>query len=155
MFGKYCIDADRYSIDFWNKIYDILYKEFPVPGVLIHENSYLSNCMTRMLSGDKYLQFNKETSLDQAVNNIKQKDIKIALYKNFNDSLQKILNEFNIPINMSNNKRAKLGEPDINKHKKQLGKYYGAPDNIIEWLINNNQNDIQLYNLILKENKYG
>ena len=32
--------------------------------------------------------------------------------------------------------------------KVKLGEYYGATDNIIDWVINNNKNDIELYKIL-------
>jgi hypothetical protein len=150
-FARYTIDADKYSIEFWNQMYEILEKKLYLNNLLVHECCYLSNCMTRVLAGDEYLVNSANTNIDQARINIASKNIKIGYYHKFNISLQKCLDHYNIPINMSKNYKAKGGEPEPNKFKSQFGKYYGATEAVIDWVIKNNMDDITIYKELTNE----
>lgn len=150
-FGKNRIEFEKYTDGFWNSITDILNSQFPVNGLLIHENCYLSDCMTRIFAGDKYLSYTNSPSYESALLNISQKDIKIAYYNRFNTSLQECLDYYHIPINMNKNNKAASGEPSPNKHKSQYGRFYGANDGVLQWIIDNNQNDITLYKKLINE----
>ena len=47
---------------------------------------------------------------------------------------------------MSNNVFAQKGKPNLNPNKKKTGKYYGAPQKVIDFVTETNQTDIQFYN---------
>jgi hypothetical protein len=49
---------------------------------------------------------------------------------------------------MSKNIKALNGEPQLNINKQNTGIYYNAPKKIIDFVIENNQEDIKLYKLI-------
>lgn len=142
-FGRHFTDHEKYSPGYWDFIYDIITKP-PVTGLLKHENSYLSNCMSKIITGSKFSQFNEDLELEQVKD--KSKKIYISTYDNFNDGIQKHFDLLDIPIDMSKNTFAKLGKPDQNNQKKKNGKYYGAPKKIIDFIAETNQIDIQFYN---------
>ncbi|UOA07499.1 hypothetical protein [Methylobacter sp. S3L5C] len=149
-FGSYLIESEKLSREYWDNIYEILIKEYPISGFQVHENFYLRNCMTHILQGSKYLDPYQKPDLGLAIYNSRK--INIALYCNYNRSLQAAFNKTGIPIDMSGNLKALGGEPEINNIKKIYGLYYNAPKKIIDFIIDNNQDDIRLYNLIKKYN---
>lgn len=146
-FGKTEIAHDLYSKEYWQSIKNILSNGLPIQGLLRHENLFLSNIITRVFQGDKYLV--EEMVPDLEIAKINAKDICISYYDNYNNSLQKCFDNLNIPINMSNNKKASEGSPKPSDAKKLHGKYYGAPDKVIEIVNSLNFTDIQLYNYLL------
>lgn len=150
-FGKNTIEYAKYSKEFWNSISTILNNQFPVNGLLVHENCYLSNCMTRIFSGDNYLSYDNTIDHSIALSNIYDKNIQIGTYNEFNTSLQRCLDYYNIPIDMSKNNKAASGEPSPNKHKSEYGRFYGATDDVLEWVTRHNQNDIILYRKLTNE----
>jgi hypothetical protein len=145
-FGSHFFDAKKFTVEYWNNIYDILIQEYPVRGFLVHENLYLRNCMTHILQGTKYFNENEKPNLNLAIDNCRK--INISLYSNFNSGLQKSFNNTGIPIDMSKNIKALNGEPQLNINKQNTGIYYNAPKKIIDFVIENNQEDIKLYKLI-------
>ena len=147
-FGSHFFDAKKLTTEYWNNIYDILIQEYPVRGLLVHENLYLRNCMTHILQGTKFLNENEEPNLNLAIHN--SRNINISLYTNFNAGLQKSFDNVGIPVDMSKNLKALNGEPLLNKNKQSFGIYYNAPKKIIDFVIENNQEDIKLYELISK-----
>ena len=151
-FGSHLFEVDKLSNEYWDIIYDILAKYYPVPGLLVHENVYLRNCMTHVLQGSKYLDVNQKPDLYLALQN--SREINISLYSEFNIGLQRSFNNTRIPIDMSKNIKALNGEPSLNKAKQETSLYYNAPKKIIDLVIDNNQEDIKLYKLISRNLKY-
>ena len=142
-FGAHVTKHDKFSDEYWDFIYDVLTKEYPTRGLLVHENMYLRNCMTHILAGSKYLDVNEVANIDLALKN--SENIKISFFDNFNEGIQKSFDELNISIDMSKNIKAKHGKPQDNPNKTKHGKYYNAPQNIIDFVIEHNQTDIKLY----------
>lgn len=142
-FGAHVTKHDKFSDEYWDFIYDVLTKEYPTRGLLVHENMYLRNCMTHILAGSKYLDVNEVANIDLALKN--SENIKISFFDNFNEGIQKSFDELNIPIDMSKNIKAKHGKPQDNPNKTKHGKYYNAPQKIIDFVIEHNQTDIKLY----------
>lgn len=142
-FGRNFTQHPKYSPEYWDFIYDIITKP-PVPGLLTHENAYLSNCMSKIIIGSKLSQIDEPIELQYV--KWKAKDIRISTYDNFNEGIQQSFDHFNIPIDMSNNVFAQKGKPSLNPNKKKTGKYYGAPQKVIDFVTETNQTDIQFYN---------
>jgi len=142
-FGAHVTKHDKFSDEYWDFIYDVLTKEYPTRGLLVHENMYLRNCMTHILAGSKYLDVNEVANIDLALKN--SENIKISFFDNFNEGIQKSFDELNISIDMSKNIKAKHGKPQDNPNKTKHGKYYNAPQKIIDFVIEHNQTDIKLY----------
>jgi len=145
-FGSYTTEYEKFSDEYWDWIYEILTKEYPTKGLLLHENLYLKNCMTRVLSGGKYTDLYESENLDLALENSGK--IKISFFDNFNDGLQKSFNDLNITIDMSKNIKAKHGKPEDNNNKKKHGIYYNAPQKLIDFVTEKNQVDIKLYDIL-------
>lgn len=146
-FGAYQIHSPLYSNEYWKSIYDILSHGFPIKGLMRHENLFLQNCMTRIFQGDKYLPQRIELDINKAIEN--SKNICIANFNDFNNTLQNCMNINNIPIDMSGNIRAKNGSPSYSKDKEKYGKYYNATKDIIRTITDINLIDIELYNYLL------
>lgn len=146
-FGKAKTNHKLYSKEYWDFIKDILVNGLPIPGLLRHENLFLSNIITRVFQGDKYLPETIEPNIEIAKQNMQ--NICIAFFDKYNESLQECFDNFNIPIDMSLNKRASGGSPTPSEAKKNNGKFYNAPDSIIDIIIDWNKIDIQLYKDII------
>lgn len=142
-FGKVRTSHELYSKGYWDFIKDILSNDLPIPGLLRHENLFLSNIMARIFQGDKFLSQTMQCDLDIVKNNLN--NISIAFFDNFNSSLQKCFDQHNIPINMSLNKNAADGLPKPNEAKKKYGKFYNAPDSVMEIVSEWNKIDLELY----------
>lgn len=151
--GEHRFEGKMYSKQYWDFIYEILINEFPIRGLLTHENFYLRNCMTRILQGEYYTDIKSTSSLKKAIDNISK--VRLSLFEDFNAGLQKSFNYYNIPINMSKNTRAKDGIPSPIGAKQQLGKYYGAPAKVISFIESKNQDDIELYEYVKNINPRG
>lgn len=136
-FGNQWTEHKKYTKGYWDFVYEILNREYPIQGFSIHENLYLRNCMCHIINGNTYKTFHTEVNLDEVFNKIEK--INISFYDDFNKGLQSNFNHLNIPIDMSAN------YIPINSEKTILGKYYGATDKIIELISANNQYDIELY----------
>ena len=137
LFCRYDTEHKKYSAGYWDSIYEILIKEYPIPTITIHDNFYLRNCMSNMIGGNQYKDFNQDIDMDFVFSQLDK--MNISFYDDFNNGLQANFDKLNIPIDMSRN------HIPINSNKKKLGKYYGAPDKVIELVRENNQNDIKLY----------
>jgi hypothetical protein len=142
-FGAYTTKHDKFSDEYWNFIYEVLTKEYPTKGLLVHENMFLKNCMTHILAGSKYLNVNEEANYELALEN--SENIKISFFDDFNNGIQRSFDELNIPIDMSKNVKAEHGKPKDNPNKIKHGKYYNAPQKVVDFVIENNQTDIKLY----------
>jgi len=145
-FGVHTTKNDKFSDEYWDFIYDVLTKEYPTKGLLVHENLYLRNCMTHILSGSKYLDVNEDANIDLALENSDK--IKISFFDDFNNGIQRSFDELNIPIDMSKNVKAKDGKPQDNPNKKKHGTYYNAPQKLIDFVTEHNQTDIKLYDIL-------
>ena len=142
-FGAHQTSAPKFSDDYWEFIFDILTRGYPVEGLMVHENLYLRNCMTRILQGSKYRDVHEEPTLNQALGNAMR--IQISFFDDFNAGLQRSFDVLGIPIDMSGNLRARHGMPDVDPVKRPLGRYCNAPRKLIDFVIEHNQTDIQLY----------
>lgn len=147
-FGSYTIHYKRASKGYWESIYEILKNEYPVKGFMIHENHFLRDCQTKIMQGATYDSFYEEPNLSIALENAKK--IHYSFFDNFNEGLQNSFNTLNIPFDMSKN----IGVSNQDNKKQKFGDYYGATDEIIKWVIENNKNDINLYEK-LKNDKNG
>lgn len=136
-FSKYYTTHEKYSAGYWDFVYEILTKEYPVQGIMIHDNFYLRDCMCQMISGNPYLDSNPEVNMEVVYKQLEK--INISFYDEFNNGLQANFDKIGIPIDMSNN------HIPSNTNKSKLGKYYGATDKVLEVVTANNQNDIALY----------
>lgn len=136
-FSHYYTNHEKYSTGYWDFIYEILTKEYPIKGFSVHENFYLRNCMSNMISGNPYIDSSENIDMDFVFNQLEK--MNISFYDDFNNGLQANFDKLNIPIDMSRN------YIPTNSNKSDLGKYYGAPDKVIDFVIENNQNDIKLY----------
>ena len=94
------------------------------------------------MQGATYKNVNENADMDLAL--INSKKIHYSFFDNFNEGLQESFNKVDIPFDMSKN----VNVSNQNKKKVKLGEYYGATDNIIDWVINNNKNDIELYKIL-------
>lgn len=151
-FGKHRKICDKGSDEYWNFIYDIMLNEYPIKGLLTHENHFLRNCQTRILQGAKYNDINEKVDLDTAIKNSKK--IHFSFFDNFNEGLQKSFDKTNIKIDMSKNHAADKGIPKTQKSKEdKFGKYYGASDKLVELITELNKTDIELYNKLKDTNK--
>lgn len=139
-FGKHIMEHEKGSENYWKNIYDILQNDYPVKGLMVHENHYLSNCQTRILQGATYKNIKEQPNIELAFENSKK--IHYSFFEDFNDGLQKSFDKTNIPINMSKNTDIK---------KSNYGEYYGAPNEVIDWVIKNNLLDIELYKKLKNE----
>jgi len=147
-FGSYTIHHKRASKGYWESVYEILKNEYPVKGFMIHENHFLRDCQTKIMQGATYNSFYEEPNLSMALENGKK--IHYSFFDNFNEGLQISFNKVNIPFDMSKN----IGVTNQHNKKQKFGDYYGATDEIIKWVIENNKNDINLYEK-LKNDKNG
>ena len=43
LFSRYDTEHKKYSAGYWDSIYEILIKEYPIPTITIHDNFYLRN----------------------------------------------------------------------------------------------------------------
>ena len=147
-FGAYlCNDVEKFSDKYWNFIYDILIREHPIRGLMVHENHYLRNCMTIMLQGAEYLDHTSDVpNVKLALENTSK--TRISLYSDYNNGLQKTFDHYDIPIDMSLNTFASGGNPTKTRVKKKLGKYLNAPQKVIDFVKEHNQSDITLYDTI-------
>lgn len=146
-FGAYRTPHRKYSPEYWDFMYENITREFPIRGLMKHENSYMRNCMSKIICGDTYKHPDCPVTLDQVLE--KAENIHISLYNDFNSGIQKHFDMFDIPIDMSQNHFAKSGKPDQNNNKKNTDKYYGAPQKVIEFVEEHNQIDIKFYNTFL------
>jgi len=137
-FGNHYTNHEKYSIAYWGFIYEILTEEFPLEGIMIHDNYCLRDCMCHMISGNPYKDFSSKIDLDFVFSQLEQ--MNISFYDDFNNGLQANFDKLNIAIDMAKN------YIPINAGKSKLGKYYGAPEKVVEIMKANNQNDITLYN---------
>lgn len=149
-FGRHTEKCEKGSEKYWKFIYDIMSSEYPIKGLMTHENHYLRNCQTRIMQGAKYNNIDEVADINTAIKN--SKEINYSFFDDFNDGLQKSFDKLGIEIDMSLNHIAKNGTPDSQKNKqKKLGEYYGANNNMIELVKEFNKIDIELYNTLYKE----
>jgi len=141
-FGGHIIPYKKSTKEYWDRIYQILNGKYPVKGFMIHENHFLRDCQTKIMQGATYKNVNENADMDLAL--INSKKIHYSFFDNFNEGLQESFNKVDIPFDMSKN----VNVSNQNKKKVKLGEYYGATDNIIDWVINNNKNDIELYKIL-------
>jgi hypothetical protein len=142
-FGAQTADCERFTEPYWDFIYDVLVKEYPVRGLMLHENLYLRNAMTRVLQGDRYLDVHGVADVDLALDNARR--IRISFFDEYNAGLQRSLDALGIPVDMSRNVRAEAGTPAASVEKAAHGRFYNAPQRVIDFVIEHNQADIALF----------
>lgn len=145
-FGDYRTSAKKYSDEYWEFIYRILTREYPVAGLLVHENLYLRNCMTRVLAGGRYLDVHEKPNLMKAL--VSAQHVRVSFYEDFNAQLQRSFDALGIPIDMSMNERGQGGEPRPAEAKRQHGRFYNAPQKLLDFVAEQNQVDLQLYDTL-------
>lgn len=145
-FGAQRTRAKKFSDEYWDFVFDVLTREFPVPGLMLHENLYLRNCMTHVLQGSRYLDVHAAPDLRLALVNAMR--MQVSFFDEYNAGLQRSFDALGIPIVMSGNTRAAAGEPAADPVKRQLGRYYNAPQRVIDFVAETNQTDARLYQLV-------
>lgn len=145
-FGAYGTTAKKFSDEYWEFIYAVLSREYPVAGLILHENLYLRNCMTRILAGDMYLDVHEPVQIYKALVNTQH--MRVSFFDEFNAGLQRSFDALGIPIDMSQNVRAQSGTPKRAKPKRALDRYCNAPQKLIDFIIDVNAIDIQLYDIL-------
>jgi len=140
-FGAYYTRAEKYSAAYWDFLYDILTKEYPVEDLLIHENLYLRNCMTHILQGSRYLDVHEPANLHLAWANAMRAEV--SFYDDFNAGLQRSFDALGVPVNMAQN-----AWPGVSKAKQRHGRYLNAPPKVVEFVADHNETDRRLYDLL-------
>jgi len=149
--SEVCKNCEVGSKKYWDFIYELL-SNYPIEGIMVHNNHGLTNCQTRVFQGVKYDNIDEEVDLDKAIEN--SKHIHYSFFNNFNEGLQRSFDLTNIPIDMSKNKKASKGLPSSQKDKqKVMGEYYGADKKIIDLVKELNDKDIKLYEYLTKNPK--
>jgi hypothetical protein len=138
-FGGYYTTHKKATEGYWEFIYELLSNEYPIKGLMVHENHFLSDCQTKILQGAKYTNNQEKPNLNLALNNSEL--IYYSFFDDFNNGLQKSFDKVNIPFDMSKN----ITVNNQNNKKNKLGEFYNTPKKVIDWVIDNNKNDIELY----------
>jgi hypothetical protein len=139
------------SKKYWDFLYEVM-SNYPVKGIMTHNNHGLSNCQTRVFQGAKYDSMDEKVDLDKAIEN--SKHIHYSFFNDFNNGLQRSFDLTNIPINMSNNKIGSKGLPTSQKDKQNtLGEFYGADKKMIDLVKELNDKDIKLYEYLTNNPK--
>lgn len=152
-FAGYEDKSALYSRGYWEWIYHLLRDIYPIKTLSIHENLFLSDCQTRIVGGAKYLSLAETPSIKLALDTVRDKNIKISFFEDFNRGLQKSLNYYNIPLDMERlNPAGKDGIPYTQSNKQErFGPYYGAPKKIVEWIKEMNAKDLVLYKKLKRD----
>ncbi len=145
--------APRCSTAYWDFIYDVLTQAYPVAGLLTHENLYLRNCMTHMLQGSRYLDVHEAPNLYLALSNAMR--MQISFFEDFNAGIQRSLRSLGIAVDMSWNVTAAGGPPGANAEKTRYGRYYNAPQRVIDFVAEHNATDLKLYEVLKKHHAQG
>jgi hypothetical protein len=145
-FGNHRTSAAKYSEEYWDFIFEILSGDFPIAGLLPHENIYLRNCMTHVLQGSRYVDPLEAPDLHLALANAMR--AQVSFFDEFNAGIQRSFNALGVPVDMSENLRAEGGAPSADPAKASLGRYCNAPPRVIEFVRETNQVDQRLYDLI-------
>lgn len=143
--GSEIFDAPRCSPEYWEQVRRILARGLPVPGLLVHENYYISNAMTHVLAGNAYRHHGRRPDIFVALAMAFQ--MQLALYENFNAGLQRCFDALGVPIVMAENTRADEASPR-SAARAALGRHYGAPPDVIALVAQLNAVDIQLYDIL-------
>jgi len=145
-FGGYGKRVERFSDEYWDFIYDVLARDYPVKGLLRHENLFLRNCMTRMLQGSRYLDEHEVPNLKLALANALR--CELAFFDDFNNGIQRCFIALGIPVEMSLNRLAAKGEPDASREKAVHGRFYNGPQSVLDWVAAHTATDVRLYELL-------
>lgn len=149
-YGK-SIKAEKFSLPYWEWMYERFQKEYPFKKLSIPENLFFSDIQTRILQGSKYVSLNEKACFRDAISIVHDKKIRFSLFEDFNKGLQKNLNHNKIPINLEKINPRGHGIPISQTSKiNKFGMYYGAPQKLIDLIETMNYNDILLYEKLAK-----
>lgn len=145
-FGGYRTRHAKYTDAYWDFIYDVLSAGLPVDGLLNHEQGYLSDCMTRILQGSKYLDPTEAPNLRLALVNAMR--CQISFFDDLNAGIQRSFAALGIDVDMSGNVRSPEIEAMANPNRQRYGRFYNAPQKVIDLVGDHNRTDIKLYGLL-------
>ncbi|HEU4990805.1 MAG TPA: hypothetical protein VFT41_13550 [Gemmatimonadaceae bacterium] len=142
-FAGYRTRVPLYSDEYWEFVYGRLTAEYPIRGFLTHENCYLRNCMTRVLQGSWYLDPHEPPNLHLALVNAMR--AQVSFFDDFNRGVQRSFDALGIPVDMSQNLAGSGAKEHVSTERRRLGRYYNAPQKVVDFVVEHNQVDIALY----------
>lgn len=145
-FGEYRTRVALYSDEYWEFVYGVLTAEYPIRGFSTHENCYLRNCMTRVLQGSWYLDAHEPPNLHLALVNAMR--AQVSFFDDFNRGLQRSFDALGIPVDMSRNLAGSGAKEHVSTERQRLGRFYNAPQKVVDFVTEHNQTDIALYKLL-------
>lgn len=155
-FGKHNVSKPG-TVEYWDQIYDILSNDVemsnisskrlqhPSIGVLIYEYYMLNNCMVHMYGGSNIGAWNTSPNLSRAKENLK--NIKIARFEDYNQSLTNVFDDIKLPVDISANSKGE-SRPRITCGLKK------APQKVYNMLENSNMMDLELYYHIMNSGEF-
>lgn len=144
--GHHKFAAEACSDEYWEAVYRVLTSEYPIEGLATHENFYLRNGMTHILQGSSYRDPAEAPDVFRAL--AMGFRMQLAIYENLNVGLQRCFDALGVPVDMSKNTKAAAGAPPVSTRKQSLGRYYNAPQKVLDFVAETNQLDLQLYEML-------